>query len=376
MTTTTKSTTAAPKTSSSITSKGCKCEAEKSSQFEVIKIEGQHSKKLVDTKGGVVRVVSDQELEEKNSINRPNTSSRPNSNVTSPQPVEPLKRNSFVENNPNCCCAPGPCYCEDCTSCRERAKINQMKKVRLKLKRQQRKKPMEVEEVFVSVGNGLYRKERRNKLTGEVILDEPLEDQLRDKVHIKTEDFVREEVAPVPSKAPLIIAPMSFDGMDLNAIDFNGIIEQYTSNSNLLTSPSEDYYPAIANELDEEIAIQTPVSYDNVSRQHSCCGSKQTTSNSASLSSCCSSGHQSKNSSNSSLEQFSQMEVLPERPVIESSGSQSNVNFLDFDFITKLTEKEFLNVTYAPSCVLPGQCQCGDSCKCEGCSTHGNNQHT
>lgn len=31
-----------------------------------------------------------------------------------------------------------------------------------------------------------------------------------------------------------------------------------------------------------------------------------------------------------------------------------------------------MEMSFAPSCVLPGQCQCGENCKCVGCSTHGN----
>ncbi|CDO54186.1 similar to Saccharomyces cerevisiae YMR021C MAC1 Copper-sensing transcription factor involved in regulation of genes required for high affinity copper transport [Geotrichum candidum] len=372
---TTTSSTTSSGTSSAGSSKDCGCDSDKSNHFEVIKIEGQHSKKLVDTKDGVVRVVSDQEQNQTNNINGNSIRSRSQSNSASPRPIDPLKRNSFVEENPRCCCAPGPCYCENCTSCKERSKINQMKKVRLKVKRQQKKKPIEIEEVFVSVGNGLYKKERRNKLTGEVIPDEPLEDQLRDKVKIKSEEFVREELAPAPAppKAPLIIAPMCFEGLDLNSIDFNGIIEQYNSNDSLITSPSEDYYPAIANGLDEAIATQTPTGYENITNQSSCCGGKQEASNDTPSSSCCSLKNQSNNLSNSSLEQFNQMSVLPEAPLTEISTNQTGSSFLDFDFISKLTEKEFLSVTYAPNCVLPGQCQCGDDCKCEGCSTHGNN---
>lgn len=30
-----------------------------------------------------------------------------------------------------------------------------------------------------------------------------------------------------------------------------------------------------------------------------------------------------------------------------------------------------LEMSFAPSCVLPGQCHCGDDCQCPGCSTHG-----
>lgn len=33
-----------------------------------------------------------------------------------------------------------------------------------------------------------------------------------------------------------------------------------------------------------------------------------------------------------------------------------------------------MGMTVAASCVLPGQCQCGDDCKCPGCNTHGNKQ--
>jgi hypothetical protein len=30
----------------------------------------------------------------------------------------------------------------------------------------------------------------------------------------------------------------------------------------------------------------------------------------------------------------------------------------------------FYDIYYAASCVIPGECQCGDSCTCEGCPTH------
>lgn len=31
---------------------------------------------------------------------------------------------------------------------------------------------------------------------------------------------------------------------------------------------------------------------------------------------------------------------------------------------------DFYNIYYAPSCVIPGECHCGDGCSCEGCPTH------
>lgn len=35
-----------------------------------------------------------------------------------------------------------------------------------------------------------------------------------------------------------------------------------------------------------------------------------------------------------------------------------------------------LEMSFAPSCVLPGQCHCGDDCQCPGCSTHGDRKET
>lgn len=415
-------------------------------QFEVIKIEGQHSKKVVDTRDGVVRVVSER---------RPSLTSVP----TFPPKV------SFVSENPRCCCGPGSCNCTDCDVCVDR-KERKMKRVRLKLKRQKKIKEekeedlevekeapveIEVEEVFVPVGNGLYRKERRNRLTGEVLdstgspnntknspvskgsHNNPAREQTENSFTptpksccskstaesnsasamesccSKSNTTASYESAPkgccsksnpnvgfesVPKgccsksnpnigfestppddsrkhAAPLIIAPMCFDGLELTAFDFGSVMDQYqhsslppsnvqTTTSSPIGASPEDYYPTIAG-VGGLVDDGSGLGLSNGHMQHQGMNVDVITGLTG----------------NGQFVPTSTYPSHQQPPSIPSFG--------DFDFLSKYNggsnpnsdgsmdgSDGFLDVVYAPSCVLPGQCQCGDDCKCEGCSTHGN----
>lgn len=375
---------------STSTTASCDCDdvtaTTPSKGFTVIQIEGQHNKQIVDTRDGVVRVVDER-------------SASPASTTILPT------ESTFINENPRCCCGPGTCNCTDCSVCVDRQE-KKMKKVRLKLKRSRGKKikeeapeesqtrlpvpekitpkveeKIEIEEVFVSVGNGLYRRERRNKLTGEVLKDEDAPKNTGGCCSAKkpsepakssccskpvkssccksettpkhnTEKSRPSMSAPKPSQtraAPLIIAPMNFDGLEISNFDFSGVLDHFakqganntpTNNSSphaVTSGTPEDYYPTIANVgIDEPHSLSYNMEFDT---------------------------------------HFT-------NPSPQSAFGQ-NVSFTDFDYLSiaetqphtqalPRTESDFLDVVYAPSCVLPGQCQCGDTCSCEGCSTHGN----
>lgn len=359
-------------------------------QFEVIQIEGQHSKQLVDTRDGVVRVVS--EGSELSVGSTPTTTA-----------------NSFINESPRCCCGPGNCNCTECSVCQDR-KDRKKKKVRLKLKRSKKIKeleepevevelepeaelepeytpptPIEIEEVFVSVGNGLYRKERRNRLTGEVLPDEgePKSSCCSKKTepakpkpvksgccsskrssqtgtavgHKMVSSLVQSAAPKQHAQAPLIIAPMNFDGLELSAFDFSDVMGHYAQTPPTATSTGngssplgmaspEDYYPTIAGVgLVHSIGMDLPVLEQQHQQQRAL--------------------------------HHSQVGHTP-----YSVGATTQSMSFDLDYLAMATasgqststtrgDDSFLDVVYAPSCVLPGQCQCGDGCQCEGCSTHG-----
>jgi hypothetical protein len=63
---------------------------------------------------------------------------------------------------------------------------------------------------------------------------------------------------------------------------------------------------------------------------------------------------------------------LPFDQYPENASSQSNPEEDDElrELQNLLNSQGPYDVYYAASCVIPGQCECGDSCTCEGCPTH------
>lgn len=74
----------------------------------------------------------------------------------------------------------------------------------------------------------------------------------------------------------------------------------------------------------------------------------------------------------------------PDDPTFNNmDSSQSGSDLADLPDLIALLERKrvkyndlmsypSLEMSVAPSCVLPGQCRCGEDCKCPGCSTHRN----
>lgn len=132
------------------------------------------------------------------------------------------------------------------------------------------------------------------------------------------------EVIPDP---PMVIAPMNLESLELPAFDLD-----------------DDYVPTIANQT----VLPTSTSSSIQTHSPSAPASAPTIHfNSAPVT----------NLSNT------------------TANGQQDFDF-DLDFLMNMGEKNFLDVSYTPNCVLPGQCQCGDDCKCPGCSTHSNNGET
>lgn len=369
----------------------CECDdmttVNSGSTFEVIQIEGQHNKQVVDTRDGVVRVVGEDEL-------------------NTPESTVLATNNTFINESARCCCGPGTCNCTDCGACVDRQE-RKMKRVRLKLKRRKRikeedeveegnqkvldvpKVPIEIEEVFVAVGNGYYRKEKRNKLTGEVIIEDDNDETMTPPVAScckskqpstpapaasgccsskkGSNNSSSQAVEPVMKRAPpLIIAPMNFDGLEFSGFDFNGAMESYMRSTGQTLSPTgssplggvaspEDYYPTIAG-----VGFNDSMNVSGMNNMNLDMSGLPNSNNNNNMNSHFASPHGQRHDApfQISLGDFDYLDMAQNG--LQGSGDNNNNN------------NNFLNVVYAPSCVLPGQCQCGDDCSCEGCSTHGN----
>lgn len=222
--------------------------------------------------------------------------------------------------------------------------------------------------VFVPVGNGLYRKELRNKNQTDVnsMLNKLGCADITHGNSNRTGSCCRDKCNDAGDhncmngcshpgigrrEKPLLIAPMQFDGASIAELgEFYKLQYKMEETNNRPTSEgnspiSSTSSPHSQASVSTTIAPNLGMSntaYEN-GREHIIQSVSDSTFNSP----------QDEN------EELGLLEKLLLDPELEKHSS----------------ETDFYDIYFAPTCVIPGGCQCGDDCQCVGCSTHDRNRN-